>query len=80
MAVTVLSFTYALAFLFVGLLSLAVVNRLVYPGLRRQYEEAKMTGRRRIAPNLLLSLVKLLGLVVMPVVGFYLGSMVSAGN
>jgi len=80
MALTVSSFTYALAFLFAGLLALAAVNRLVYPGMRRRYEEAKMTARRRVDPNLLLSLVKLLGLVVMPVVGFYLGSMVSAGN
>jgi Mn2+/Fe2+ NRAMP family transporter len=80
MVVTVHSFTFALAFLFFGVLALAAVNQLVYPRLRWRYEAGKMRARRRIDPNVLVSLVKLLGLIVMPIVGFWLGSMVSAGQ
>ncbi|WP_137391348.1 hypothetical protein [Rhodoligotrophos defluvii] len=76
MTVTVYSFIYGFLFLWLGLLEYAAVNRLIYPRLRWRYEQTKVTGTHGINPSVLLTVAKLIGLVAMPVLGFYLGSMV----
>ncbi|MGF7160056.1 hypothetical protein FHS85_001679 [Rhodoligotrophos appendicifer] len=74
MNVTVYSFLFAFLFLWIGLFEFAAVNRLVYPRLRWRYEKAKMTQQQGIDPNMLLGLAKVVGFILLPVLGFYLGS------
>jgi len=63
----------ALAFLVLGIAELALVNRTVYPGLRRRYEAAKVTQSHGIEPSRIMTLVKLQSLIVMPLLGLFLG-------
>ena len=62
-----------LLFLILGLLELAVVNRLLYPGLRWRHEMAKTTQSQGLAPGRIMALVKLQSLIVLPVIGLLLG-------
>ena len=64
----------ALLFLAIGIAELAFVNRSVYPSLRWRYEKAKTTQSQGISPATIMALVKFQSLVLMPVVGFVLGS------
>ena len=63
----------ALAFLGLGIVELAIVNRALYPSLRWRFEEAKTTQQQGIDPQAILLLVKIQSLVLMPVLGFFLG-------
>ena len=64
----------ALVFAIIGLAELALVNRSVYPSLRWRYEKAKITQSQGISPATIMALVKFQSLVLLPVVGFVLGS------
>ena len=63
----------ALVFLVLGLVELAVVNRVVYPLLRWRHERAKTTQSQGVAPNRIMALVKVQSLIVLPAVGLLLG-------
>ena len=64
----------ALVFAIIGLAELALVNRSIYPSLRWRYEKAKTTQSQGVSPATIMALVKFQSLVLMPVVGFVLGS------
>jgi hypothetical protein len=64
----------ALVFAIIGLAELALVNHSIYPSLRWRYEKAKTTQSQGISPATILALVKFQSLVLLPVVGFVLGS------
>ena len=63
----------ALSFLVLGIVELAVMNRVVYPILRRRYEKAKVTQEQGIEPNRIMALVRIQSLIIMPVIGLLLG-------
>ena len=63
----------AFAFLILGVLELALVQRYVYPALRWRHERAKLTQTHGVEPNRIMTLVRLQSLLIMPVVGFLLG-------
>ena len=64
----------ALVFAIIGLAELALVNRSIYPSLRWRYEKAKITQSQGVSPATIMALVKFQSLVLLPVVGFVLGS------
>jgi hypothetical protein len=68
----------AFLFLILGLAELAIVQRAVYPVLRWRHEEAKVLGRRTTDPNRVMLAIKVQSLVVMPLVGYLLGSRLKA--
>ncbi len=70
---TIYSLIGALAFLVLGLIELAVVNRSVYPALRWRYEKAKTTQDHGTDPRRIMLLVRIQSLILMPVLGFLLG-------
>jgi hypothetical protein len=49
------------------------IQRMVYPPMRRRYEEAKVTGTQGRDPALFMNGVRFFSLVLLPVVGFMLG-------
>jgi|GEM_PF-1528452 len=66
--------TGGLIFLGLGLLELAVVQRFVYPPLRWRHEKAKLTQSQGIDPARIMLLLRVQSLLVMPVLGYVLGS------
>ena len=64
----------ALAFLALGILELAVLNRVLYPTLRWRFEKAKTTQEQGTDPKTIMLLVKIQSLLVMPLLGFFLGN------
>jgi hypothetical protein len=64
----------ALIFICIGLAELALFNHSIYPALRWRYEKAKTTQSQGISPSTIMALVKFQSLVLMPVLGFVLGS------
>ena len=64
----------AFVFLVFGIIELKLVQRLVYPGLRWRYEEAKVTASQGTDPKRIMGLVKFQSLVLMPILGFFLGN------
>ena len=64
----------ALVFAIIGLAEVALVNRSIYPSLRWRYEKAKTTQSQGVSPATIMALVKFQSLVLMPVLGFLLGS------
>ncbi len=73
MTVSAASIVSAVAFLAIGVFGYALVNRFVYPLVRRHHEEAKLTGRQGADPRLVFSVLRFAALVAMPVLGFLLG-------
>ena len=63
-----------LLFTVIGLAELALVNRSIYPSLRWRYEKAKITQSQGVKPSTIMTLVKLQSLVLLPVLGFLIGS------
>ena len=63
----------ALVFLVIGLVDVMVMQRLVYPPMRRRYEEAKVTGTQGRDPALFMNGIRFFSLILLPVVGFMLG-------
>jgi hypothetical protein len=63
----------ALVFLVIGLVDVMIIQRMVYPQMRRRYEEAKVTGTQGRDPALFMNGIRFFSLVLLPVVGFMLG-------
>ena len=63
----------ALVFLAIGVVELALLNRSLYPALRWRHEKAKLTQEQGIDPNRIMLLVKIQSLVLMPLLGLFLG-------
>ena len=72
-AMTVYSLIGALLFLGLGLIELAVVNRSLYPGLRWRYDQAKTTQEQGLSPRTIMLFVKIQSLILMPLLGLFLG-------
>ena len=70
---TFYSLVGAIIFLGIGIVELAVVNRSLYPSLRWRYEKAKTTQEQGISPKTIMLLVKIQSLVLMPILGLFLG-------
>ncbi|WP_146256141.1 hypothetical protein [Aestuariivirga litoralis] len=64
----------ALLFAALGIAEVALVNRSIYPSLRWRHEKAKLTQSQGLSPSTIMALVKFQSLVLMPVLGFLLGS------
>ncbi len=60
-------------FLVIGLIDIMFIQRMVYPQMRRRYEEAKVTGSQGRDPALFMNGIRFFSLVLLPVVGFMLG-------
>ena len=63
----------ALVFLVIGFIDIMFIQRMVYPQMRRRYEEAKVTGSQGRDPALFMNGIRFFSLVLLPVVGFMLG-------
>ena len=63
----------ALVFLVIGLVDIMFIQRMVYPPMRRRYEEAKVTGTQGRDPALFMNGIRFFSLVLLPVVGFMMG-------
>ena len=63
----------ALVFLVIGLIDIMFIQRMVYPQMRRRYEEAKVTGTQGRDPALFMNGIRFFSLILLPVVGFMLG-------
>ncbi len=63
----------AIVFLVIGVVELAVVDRALYPVLRWRHEQAKLTQSQGIEPNRIMALVKIQSLIVLPLLGLFLG-------
>ena len=63
----------ALVFLVIGLIDVMFMQRMVYPQMRRRYEEAKVTGSQGRDPALFMNGIRFFSLVLLPVLGFMLG-------
>jgi hypothetical protein len=68
----------AVIFLAIGVLELAVLNRTLYPVLRWRHEKAKTTQSQGIEPNRIMTLVKIQSLIIMPVIGLFVGDRMKA--
>ena len=68
----------AIAFLVLGVIEYAVLNRVLYPALRWRHEKAKTTQTQGIEPNRIMALVKIQSLIVMPVIGLFFGDRMKA--
>ena len=68
----------ALLFLVLGLVELAVIYRVLYPALRWRYEKAKTTQTQGIEPNRIMTLFRIQSLIVMPLLGLFLGDRMKA--
>ena len=76
MAFSVYSLIGGLAMLIVGIVDLGVMRSAIYPGLRRRHEEAKVTGRQGIEPNVVMAVFKAVNLVALPALGLLFGDAV----
>ena len=63
----------ALVFLVIGLIDIMFIQRMVYPQMRRRYEDAKVTGSQGRDPALFMNGIRFFSLVLLPVVGFMMG-------
>ena len=63
----------ALVFLVIGLIDIMFIQRMVYPQMRRRYEEAKVTGSQGRDPALFMNGIRFFSLIVLPVLGFMMG-------
>ncbi len=62
-------FAFAIAFLVMGLIELALFKRAVYPTLRWRYEKAKVTMSQGVRPQLILDLVRVQCIFLLPFIG-----------
>ena len=68
----------AMLFLAIGVLELALFNRMLYPALRWRHESAKLTQQHGIEPNRIMTLVKIQSLILLPLLGLFLGKPLQA--
>jgi hypothetical protein len=71
--ITPISILVGLAAALIGFIEVVFLDRLVYPAVRRAHERKKLTGTHRTDPAVVMQLVKLQGLVILPVLGFLFG-------
>jgi hypothetical protein len=64
----------AFVFLVIGFIELMIVQTMVYPVLRARFEEAKVTASQGMDPLRIMNLVKVQSLLVMPLVGYFMGN------
>ena len=76
MAFSVYSLIGGLVMLIIGVVDLGMMRTAVYPALRRRHEDAKVTGRQGIEPNVIMAVFKVVNLVVFPAVGLLFGDAV----
>jgi len=65
---------FALVFLALGLVEVWVFARAVYPMLSHRHEMAKVTYSQGRSPALINIIVRLQALVVLPVLGYFVGA------
>jgi hypothetical protein len=66
----------AFIFLVLGIVDVLLFHTLLYPGMVRKYEAAKMTGEQGADPAFLVNIIRFSCLVGMPVVGYFVGTIV----
>jgi hypothetical protein len=71
--ITPVSIVVAVAALLVGIIEVMVINQTFYPLMRRRHERKKMTGSHGRDPAVVMNLIRLQGLVALPVLGFLFG-------
>lgn len=71
--ITPVSIVIGLAAALLGFVEVVFLDRLVYPSVRRAHERKKLTGTHGTDPAVVMQLVKLQGLVILPVLGFLFG-------
>lgn len=63
----------AFAGLVFGLLDFVILDRLMYPRLRENYELAKTTQTHKLDPNYIMGAIKIACFTVFPVLGYIIG-------
>jgi hypothetical protein len=63
----------AFVFLVVGLVDVMIMQRMVYPQMRKRYEEAKVTGSQGRDPSIFMNGIRFFSLILLPVLGFMMG-------
>jgi len=58
----------------IGLVYLGIYQRWIYPLKRQRHEKAKVTGSHGRDPALMIIVIKIIGLLVLPALGFVFGS------
>ena len=66
--------TSAFIFLIIGFIELMVVRKMIYPPLRWRFEKAKVTGSQGVDPSRIMTIVKIQSLLVMPLIGYFMGN------
>jgi hypothetical protein len=64
----------AFIFLVIGFVELMIVQTMIYPSLRWRYEKAKVTASQGMDPLRIMTFVKIQSLLLMPVVGYFMGN------
>jgi hypothetical protein len=64
----------ALVFLILGFIELMIVQIMIYPALRARFEAAKVTASQGADPSRIMNFVKFQSLILMPIIGFYMGN------
>jgi len=64
----------AFAFLVVGVICQALLQRFVYPPLSRAHERAKAFGSRSIDPSRFMLTMRIVNFLALPVLGLFLGA------
>ena len=60
--------------LIVGILDFVILDKLLYPRLRENYELAKTTQSHKLDPNYVMGAIKLACFTVFPILGYIIGS------
>jgi hypothetical protein len=71
--ITPVSVVIAIAALIAGIVEVTLISRTVYPLMRRRHERKKVTGTHGRDPAVMMNLIRLQGLVALPVLGFLFG-------
>jgi hypothetical protein len=71
--ITPISVLVGLAAAIFGFVEVVILDRLVYPAVRRRHERKKVTGSHGTDPAIVMQLIKFQGLVALPVLGFLFG-------
>ncbi|HKG75161.1 MAG TPA: hypothetical protein VKA79_13025 [Aestuariivirgaceae bacterium] len=72
-AISPVSIVIAVAALLAGIIEVMLINQTIYPLMRRRHERKKVTGTQGRDPAILMNLIRLQGLVALPVLGFLFG-------
>ncbi len=78
MTMTMASMLGAFLFLVLGVVEYFVFVRVVYPTMSNRHEQQKVTLEQGTSPKLVAELVRLQSLVVLPIIGYFLGGPIVA--